>query len=73
MYEIEKGIPLPGLNTKYPFEKMEVGDSFFIENPIKDNRGNPLSLSGQANQRYGGKKRFAQRKEGSGIRIWRIE
>ncbi len=35
-YAIEKGVPIPPRNpsrkgaTKYPFEKMEVGDSFFV-------------------------------------------
>lgn len=32
MYEITKGIPIPG-NSKYPFELMQVGDSFAVPVP----------------------------------------
>lgn len=30
MYKIEKGIPVPRKNVKYPFLEMEVGDSVFF-------------------------------------------
>lgn len=44
MYKIEKGIEIPeckhggGKNRKYPFDEMDVGDSFFVPviDPTKD-------------------------------------
>lgn len=30
-YRIEKGVPLPPVNIKYPFAEMEVGDSFVVD------------------------------------------
>ena len=30
MYEIEKNVPLPGVVSRYPLDKMQVGDSFLI-------------------------------------------
>jgi len=73
-FKIEKGIERPvragqGKPRKYPFYKMEVGDSVFI--------------SGVNNQKVSGSftilrpKRFSVRKwkegEVTGIRVWRIE
>ncbi len=47
-FEIEKGLPIPayirgnGLKgSKYPFAKMEIGDSFFV--PVKGIMGNPVT------------------------------
>ena len=31
MYEVKKGVPIPHI-TKFPFEKMEVGDCFDVDN-----------------------------------------
>ena len=70
IFKIEKGVPMPrngaGGRTKYPWDKMEVGDSFFV--PGTRNRGvNP----GAASLRLSPKK-FAMRKVDGGTRIWRI-
>jgi hypothetical protein len=67
---VEKNVPLPKLRTRniYPYEQMEVGDSFFLEN------AHMPTVSNNNNQR--GKKlgmKFIARKEGNGARIWRIE
>lgn len=54
--------------VKYPFEDMEVGDSFFVETDEKGRHR--LSESCQ----YHGKKNnkvFATRKELNGFRVWR--
>ena len=53
--KIEKGISIP-LRKKYPFEMMEIGDSFFVE------AGSYASIWNTAKSR-GFKK---------GIRVWRV-
>ena len=63
---IDKGIPMPG---KFPFEKMEVGDSFVIP---PDTRRTTASV---AAKRFADKHgvKFATRKLPDGtLRCWRI-
>jgi hypothetical protein len=67
--KIDKGIEMPNKKdsrVKYPWESLEVGDSFL---PSKDITSSIIS---SANKRYAPKK-FTQRKTEEGIRIWRIE
>jgi len=75
MIKIEKNVPIPnkkrsGRKTKYPFDKMEIGDSFFTDNIL------PIALYQAAhhwNKRSGNKYRWKAYKEGEfGARIWRI-
>ena len=64
--KIEKGIPLPpiGRKTIYPWNDMEVGDSFVTNGPIN---------SAVASKRLV-PKRFAIRKQPDGsFRIWRVK
>jgi len=63
-FKIEKGIEIPDGWSKYPFSKMEVGDSFFVK-----------TKSGKSAYMYSKRHgmRFTVRKEGDGFRIWRIE
>jgi hypothetical protein len=79
-YEIEKNVPLApsrqgaGNKRKYPFSKMDVGDSFYV--PRGDVELNALQyrLSAAARAhgvRNGGK--FATRREGDGVRVTRVE
>lgn len=67
--KIEKNIPFEphGNNGKFPFYKMEIGDSFSVG---PDDR---LSLRSMAST-YGRKngKKFATRQTDDGIRVWRI-
>jgi hypothetical protein len=69
MIKIEKGVPIPrrGNNTKYPWDKLEPGDSFFIA-------GKKTSqISGSfvsAKRRLG--IRLTARAENGGTRIWRL-
>lgn len=67
--KIEKNVPLSGRanNGKFPFYKMEIGDSFSVG---FDDR---LSLRSMASS-YGRKngKKFTTRKSDDGIRVWRI-
>ena len=74
MIKIEKGIPFPrytkngrSTNRKYPWEEMEVGDSFFTEKKV----GTMASAAGHAGERLGMK--FATKSENNGTRVWRIK
>lgn len=72
-FTIEKGIPVPkmtgaGRKTKYPFESMQVGDSFFV----KDGTVKTLSRScGTYGKRL--ERKFASRTVDGGARVWRVE
>ena len=60
--EIEKGIPIPPKRGRYPWNNMEVGDSFFAIERV---------AASWASRRHG--RRFSMRREGDGWRVWRIE
>lgn len=66
---VESSIPLPSerANRKYPHEDMTVGDSFYLE-------GVSMQVVLNANWRAGKRlaRRFTARKEGEGIRVWRV-
>lgn len=70
--EIEKNIPIPRPNAergKYPFHKMEIGDSFVV--PI-DSRGAVVAAGNCYKKKHG--MRFTTRRTECGqfVRIWRI-
>lgn len=70
--EIQKNIPVPKKalthgNTKYPFNEMEVGDSFLIAG----SKQNCHSATAGANFRYP-TKRFKVLKTDEGYRCWRM-
>lgn len=67
-FKIEKNVPLPGVAATYPFEQMEVGDSFFAEGKTANQLQNAAS---HWRKRKGWK--FATRTEEGGARIWRTE
>lgn len=73
---IEKNIPMPilyngraGRGSIYPFMEMEVGDSIFFEG---QRNGGPAYQSAKQAQRRAGDRKFVSRKEGNGLRIWRV-
>ncbi len=76
-YKIEEGIPIPlqyrgGSKKKYPFDDMEIGDSFLvtcIKGKVKS-----VSASLIGSTRRVPHKSFTTRyiKEEKGVRIWRI-
>lgn len=80
MAKISKKSPAPGGrrgSKKYPFDKMEVGDSFYVSEPkthpgILQQRilGNALQFSAWHHQR---KRKFTSQRQKNGVRIWRIE
>jgi len=73
-FRIEKDVPLPGRKVghgrpqKYPFDAMEVGDSFFIPGAKISLLGGPIS---RAVKRNPGTK-WAGRKVNGGVRVWRV-
>lgn len=68
--KIEKGVPYPQTNHHrivYPFQEMEIGDSFVVENRKK------ISPSmAQYNKRHP-EKRFSARTVNGVTRVWRIK
>ena len=70
MIQIDKGIPLPMRQTKYPVNSMEIGDSFFVPHLRTTDLSSILSYQKQ----YG--KKFMTRtmvEDGvTGVRCWRI-
>lgn len=77
LLEIEKGIEVPSgrCETKYPFSRMEVGDSFFVpcaqavKRKLQSNLG-AYGLRCASNQKSGQK--FVTRQVEGGIRVWRV-
>ena len=77
-YKIDKNIPIPkygrGKRPKYPFENMEVGDSFEAGDYSRD-IANSLNGSAKSWCRYMNRRwKFTIRKTlDNKIRIWRIK
>ena len=68
--KIEKGLPIRLLRkraSKYPFAKMEVGDSFFVDGA----KSGVLAARCAYWNKLGC--RFIARTEGTGARVWRIK
>lgn len=74
-FPIEKGVEIPkitrvgsgGNNRKYPWNEMEIGDSFFVPGA----NARQFGTTSQASKRTG--KRFTMRTVEGGVRVWRIE
>lgn len=78
--KIDEGIPVPPPGTfgprasKYPYDTMDVGNSFFI--PVTDEAGAAVAKrrmrqsTAWANKRYAPKK-FTARSVAGGVRVWR--
>ena len=69
--KIEKGIPMPApyVRKRFPFDDMEVGDSFFVPDAT------PRSIAGsvsQARKRLPGRMFNCRRVDG-GTRVWRLQ
>ncbi|MBW2569705.1 MAG: hypothetical protein JRE47_10145 [Deltaproteobacteria bacterium] len=80
MYKIEKNIPIYEIkkktsiikqkNTKYPFNKMDIGDSFFV--PIDSiGRSNITNAASYYNAQKN-RGRYQTRAVYGGVRCWRI-
>lgn len=70
MFTLERGLDIPERKTgpKYPYDRLELGDSFYLE-------GGDLSKLCNANYREWRRtgKKFTARKVENGVRVWRIE
>lgn len=62
-FNLTNDIPLPQ-KERYPFEQMSVGDSFYSEK-------RSARTAAMNYQKKNGVK-FASRREGAGVRLWRI-
>jgi len=69
-YLIEKHVPRPRGSGRYPFADMEVGDSFFIS---EKSRGEAARVAARNFKiRNAPEWAFSTRKEGTGLRLWRV-
>lgn len=71
---IDKGIPLPEKHVrwKYPFDQMEVGDSFFVVNKDTTQMSALCKRAGKRLERRFVTAKVEQNGE-SGCRVWRME
>lgn len=75
MFKIEKDVPVakisggPGRprDSKYPFDLMDVGDSFFVDTDKSSGH-----IVAQGNKRHPDRK-FVSRTVEGGVRVWRVE
>lgn len=75
MFEIQKGVPIPprkrknGVDSKYPFAAMDVGDSFFV--PGRKPEAFRVSAQRFRPARF---RPLASVEDGiTGVRVWRIK
>ncbi len=73
--KVESGIPMPPPRVaprawKYPWHEMAAGDSFFISGADKRDIERARQAAWHTGNRYGFK--FTTRREGDGIRVWRL-
>lgn len=69
--KIESGVPIPenrGIQAKYPFSEMKVGDSFFLHNA---KIGKISSAKAHWERKLGAV--FAIRTVDGGVRVWRTK
>lgn len=85
MYEIQKNIALPneirrGRSVVYPFDKMEIGDSFLAPLPAdatpEQRRKKQVSIvssaGGYRRRNRASDLKFTTHMEEGGVRVWRI-
>lgn len=79
-FEIEKGIPVPEIIERrashYPWEQMEVGDSFYA--PVQGEEDTVSRVRNRLNQaRANAKKKYGIdtiiNADHKGVRVWRIK
>lgn len=75
MYDIEKDLEMPkslgqkGRPRIYPWDKMSVGDSFFVAD--QNDKGKVAVAASIYGKKHG--LRLSLKNEGDGFRVWRIE
>jgi len=77
MLPIDKNVPIPEIYPtkpyRYPFAKMEVGDSFFVENVSKSFSIYSMVKLFNERRKTTEQIKVKQRREGNGVRVWRVE
>jgi len=68
MIKVDKGIPIPLGKYGYPFDEMEVGDSFYVDSKLSG----AINAMGNWN-RNNPNKRIVSRTQGKGRRFWRTK
>lgn len=77
-YKVDKGISMERKReafARFPFNKMKIGDSFFVPKEDQNPEGVAASVYSAANsynRTHGTKLRMSTRKVEGGIRVWRI-
>ena len=71
MFEVERDIPMPRRYSKYPWDDMKVGDSFFGPGLDEKARSRLNAAAYYRGKTRGG--RYLVRKVTGGVRIWRVE
>jgi hypothetical protein len=77
--KIDKKVPVPKANSrtgrpvKYPFDKLKVGDSFFIKGNPKLKHSIYSCLNAYNANRADIKIEITIRSEDNGVRVWRIK
>ena len=66
MIPIEKGVPMPDRSLKYPWLRMEIGDSFFVVTRAIHGIASVASYTGKRYNRT-----FTCRAQDGGVRVWR--
>lgn len=76
-FEIETDEPIPPIYSKYPFEHLNVGESFFVPTDNNYKRIRSIRCSCSRYMKRNKTKHFITRtriKNGSvGIRVWRVK
>ena len=80
--KIDRNIPLPaarrtlaGYNSKYPFTKLNPGDSFLVPLPADPKKAKRKRLTISGLMLYHARKRgakYASRRLADGLRVWRL-
>lgn len=75
-FKIDDGIPLRKIVTRtpvvtYPLDKLKVNQSFYVDN--LGSRKTTVSERVRVQARRLKPKKFAIRKEGDGLRVWRVK
>ena len=72
MIEIRKGVPMPAPTSKYPWDEMEVGDSFVV--PAKTTREkNSVRTAVYNRNRSHPAKTYKTRIVPGGTGVWRVK
>ena len=66
--KIDKDVPIPSKSGKYPWDNMEVGDSFYIDVQVQKVGGRITHVRKKWPDR-----KWVTRKEGVGTRVWRVK